>query len=187
MKKSELTNLESQSSRMQAKNTATPVKFPREGSHVPAVDFMEHNKTMINFATNQRQSQAAADNKFDSSVLASEEVTKEAAVISPPKLKPKGAFRHTEYAKGFYKVSVHAATTQLADTNGTISRRASIEGDMNTTGYSEVERSNVLDNQSRKPLGTKIFGQNKKGAGSQVRNVIPILGADSEVSRFNST
>ena len=58
---------------------------------------------------------------------------------------------------------------------------------MNTTGYSEVERSNVLDNQSRKPLGTKIFGQNKKGAGSQVRNVIPILGADSEVSKFNST
>ena len=52
MKKSELTNTnESQNSKMLAKNLPTPVKFPREGSHVAAVDFMDLNKTMINFAT----------------------------------------------------------------------------------------------------------------------------------------
>lgn len=77
----------------QYKITPTPVKFPREGKTVPAVDFMDMNKTMINF-TNQRQSL----NAFESQGLNNEEVK------AAPKLKQIGAFRHTEYAKGFYKV-----------------------------------------------------------------------------------
>jgi len=61
--------------------------------------------------------------------------------------------------------AANVGATQQAETIGTISGMASAEKEMmNTTGFSEVERSNVLDNQSRKPLGTKIFGQNKKGS-----------------------
>ena len=82
-KRSDLTHLESQSPGLQSKIVATVVKFPREGKTVPAVDFMDMNKTMINFA-NQRQSQ----NAFDSSAL---EETKDGSIsgvkMNPPKLK----------------------------------------------------------------------------------------------------
>ena len=46
-----LNNLDSPTAK--GKIAPTPVKFPREGKTVPAVDFMSMNKTMINF-TNQR-------------------------------------------------------------------------------------------------------------------------------------
>ena len=68
--------------------------------------------------------------------------------LQQPKVKPTGAFRHTEYAKGFYKVS-GAAGSLLDEVN---SKRTSLGGqDYNAAGYSEAERTNVLENvKSRK-------------------------------------
>lgn len=53
-----------------------------------------------------------------------------------------GAFRHTEYAKGFYKVG------GTVYDGAAISHGSSV-GDANTAMYSEAERTNVLENQSR--------------------------------------
>ena len=72
-------------------------------------------------------------------MLAGEEVKdgNGSKLISPPKLKQSGAFRHTEYAKGFYKVNnananantiVPGTTTQAAYTVGEMSR-SSIAGE----------------------------------------------------------
>ena len=75
----------------------------REGKSVPAVDFMGMNKTILTF--NSRQESLVS--KFDHTIG---EETKEVSGgessrrVSPHKLKVGGAFRHTEYAKGFYKV-----------------------------------------------------------------------------------
>ena len=66
-------------------NASKPLKL------LPAVDFMNMNKTMISFC-NQTDSTGAVALDHDT---------------SKPKLKPSGAFRHTEYAKGFYKVSAN--------------------------------------------------------------------------------
>ena len=66
--------------------------------------------------------------------------------INQPKLKINGAFRHTEYAKGFYKVGgTNTGVHQTYATNDSVSR-SSFVGDQNTVGYSEAERSNVLEN-----------------------------------------
>ena len=90
-------------------------------------------------------------------------------------MKPGGAFRHTEYAKGFYKVS------KELDTSG----RSSITGEV---GFSEAERSNVLDNQSRRPLGAKLISHaSKKKGESQTRRTGQAMGNESEISKFNST
>ena len=68
-----------------------------------AVDFMDMNKTMINF--NSRQESLVS--KFDHSIAEeAKEVSggESARRMSPTKPKVSGAFRHTDYAKGFYKV-----------------------------------------------------------------------------------
>ena len=93
--------------------------------------------------------------KLDASIA--EETKDETPKLGAPKLKQTGAFRHTEYAKGFYKVSGLAGTA----TNESISGTSIVAPDQNTNagGYSEVERSNVLNNERRKPLGPKLFGR----------------------------
>lgn len=193
-KQSDLSHLESQTSGIhKAKtNIATAVKFPREGKTVPAVDFMDMNKEVINFATQQRNSQVinAGDGKFDQSTQeeAKEGSSPTAKKFSQPKLKQSGAFRHTEYAKGFYKVNGVSPTTAGYQTiaNDTASRQSIVAGE--TTGFSEIERSVVLDNQSRKPIGSKLLNSTKQAATTkQVRNVVPVKSPGSDVSRFNST
>ena len=96
-----------------------------------------------------------ASSKLDASLA--EENKDETPKLGPPKLKQTGAFRHTEYAKGFYKVSGLAATA----TNESISGSSIVAADQNTNagGYSDIERSNVLNNEKRKPLGPKLFGR----------------------------
>ena len=96
-----------------------------------------------------------AMSKLDTSIA--EEIKDETHKLGGPTLKQTGAFRHTEYAKGFYKVSGLAATA----TNESISGSSVVAPDQNTNagGYSEVERSNVLNSEKRSPLGPKLFGR----------------------------
>ena len=92
--------------------------------------------------------------KLDGSIA--EENRDDTPKLGAPKLKQTGAFRHTEYAKGFYKVSGLAATTNESISGSSVV--APIDQNTNA-GYSEVERSNVLNNEKRKPLGPKLFGR----------------------------
>lgn len=165
-------------------------KEKREGKTIPAVDFMDLNKTMINFTTSTRQHDGSVASKLDTSVADGE--TKDVSHggtlsgISQPKLKQMAAFRHTEYAKGFYKVS---GATGFDGT--TISHRSSA-GDANTAIFSEVERTNVLENQSREPLTKKIFGRAGGRGGKSIpsghrHTIMPALTVDTNTSRFNST
>ena len=93
--------------------------------------------------------------KLDTSIA--DEAKDDTPKLGGPTLKQTGAFRHTEYAKGFYKVSGLAATA----TNESISGSSIVAPDQNTNagGYSEVERSNVLNSEKRSPLGPKLFGR----------------------------
>jgi ribosomal protein S13 len=156
----------------------------RDGRNVQAVDFMDMNKTMINF--NSRQESLVS--KFDHSVAEeAKEVTgadiQRRRSIPKHKVGGSGAFRHTEYAKGFYKVKGQA-------TQETFETRKTSYGDKNTTGFSEAERSNVLDNKTRQPLARNIFGRGGgKSIPTQQRNAsgMPYLTVESDTSRFNST
>ena len=99
-----------------------------------------------------------------------------------------GAFRHTEYAKGFYKVGTqNTGAPESYDLNsvGTADLNTNAPG-----GFSEIERSHVLENQSRQPLAKKLFGRAAKKGHSQVPGAtvtIPIASIDTNTSRFNST
>ena len=106
----------------------------KEGKLIPAVDFMDMNKTMIDFSKQQRNS--LADSKLNESIEEVSSPGKETfgqPMPGPPKLKQSGAFRHTEYAKGFYKVGNTAGgattTANIATTNDSVSRRSSIAMD----------------------------------------------------------
>ena len=108
----------------------------REGKTVPAVDFMDMNKTMINF--NTRQEALASTVAEDTKDVSGGESSRR---VRSPRLKVTGAFRHTEYAKGFYKVGEQTQKEPM----GT-SQKSSAE-DKNNIGFSEIERSNVLENK----------------------------------------
>lgn len=79
--------------------STTVVKPLREGKTVPAVDFMDMNKDNLKFM----QSSVAVESKVESTT-ALEEVKENTVIKLQPKQKRNGAFRHTEYTKGFYKV-----------------------------------------------------------------------------------
>ena len=92
-----------------AENRKALMKASPLGKPIPTVDFLDMNKTFI------KLDQTPDEDR------------------SGPILKPSGAFRHTEYAKGFYKVNPGtqgAATATLE----------SLEGSHDGSPFSDVER-----------------------------------------------
>ena len=83
-------------------STTTVIKPVREGKTVPAVDFMDMNKDNLKFM----KSSLAIESKVESTTAMEEVKELNTAVmkLQPKAAKRSGAFRHTEYTKGFYKV-----------------------------------------------------------------------------------
>ena len=119
------------------------------------------NKTMINFN----------DTKKVGTLLIEDEEEKKEGTIAKPELSPTSvkvplnpAFRHTEYAKGFYKVQDQKAATAALASQVT-------DSDGNTTADAQ-RRSKLLQNEQRS---------------KNSRSFLINPNADLPVSQFNST
>lgn len=135
-------------SQVHSSQTAKPATGSKKA--VPPVDFMDMNKTMINFQTQVGDSITGKDSSIEENRDA---VGSPTSKMASAKVQMNAAFRHTEYAKGFYKVKGQQATQRTPN-------RSSIqESNTEEPLFSEVERSNVLENQSRKPLNSKMFSK----------------------------
>ena len=125
------------------------------------------NKTMLNF-NERKKSDLIHQESQDEKVNAEGHVSKPELSPTTVKVPLNPAFRHTEYAKGFYKVTnEEAAAAALA------------------IQMSDSEVPATSADPSRNPLSLK--GEEKKSIKSRAFTINPNANADIPPSQFHST